>query len=108
MIWTILDGLMILFALGSGVSKVIGIQIERQGAEQLGVHYNYLIIMGVLQLLSIPMIYFKQYVAVVVLLGLPYLLFVYVCAAHKQYGFAALCFMVFSVTVIRCLAPGLS
>lgn len=103
MFGTILDWLMMLFALGSGVAKTIGIQAERQGAEQFGIDYNYIIVMGALQLLSVPLIYFNYYLAGVVLLGLPYLYFVYAGLVHGQYVLSVFSFVIFGVTVFRWL-----
>lgn len=104
MIWIFLNGLMMLFAFGSGVSKVVGISSERNVAEQLGIDYKLITFMGVLQLLSIPFVYFKYYFVVVLLLGFPYLFIVYLGSRHEQYMLSVFSFIIFSITVASWLA----
>lgn len=108
MVSTVLNWLMMLFALVSGVAKVIGVQVERHGAEQFAIDYNYIIAMGVLQLLSIPLIYFEYYLAVVFLLGVPYLFIAYLGVTHQQYTLSAFSLVIFFVTAFSWFASDMS
>mgnify|MGYP006264950949 CR=1 FL=1 len=104
MIWNILEWVMMLFALGSGISKVIGIPVERQGAEDLGVDYTYIMGMGVLQLVSIPLIYAGFYWGGVLFLGLPYLYIAYLGIVHKQHMLGSLSLVIVGITILRYMA----
>ncbi len=55
MIGFIIAWLIILFALGSGASKLISIKIEQYDAEELSINYKFILAMGVLQLIRAPL-----------------------------------------------------
>ena len=102
--FTIVDWVLIIFAVGSGVSKVIGIKVEKEGAQKFGIQYECVIVMGLLQLFSAVLIFFKLYLFVLFLFGVPYLYFVYVGAKFKDKVLAIFSFLAFSVVAFRWLA----
>ena len=103
MILTIVDWIIILFSFGSGISKIIGIKIERQGADKLGINYKFIKVMGALQLLSIPFVYLNYYMGGVVLLGLPYACIALISFKHKDHVLSIFSFIIFGITVLRWL-----
>lgn len=103
MIGTILDLLMIFFAIGSGISKILGIQAERQVVDKFGFNYKYIIVLGALQLVAALFIYFQNYFLGFILLGVPYLIFVYFGLKDKDYVLGIFSGVIVGVTLLRWL-----
>lgn len=103
MFLTIVDWVLIIFAFGSGASKVIGIKVEKEGAEKFGIKYEFILFMGLLQLVSAALIFFKFYLLALVLFGLPYLYFVYIGAKFKEKALALFSFLAFAIIAFRWL-----
>jgi hypothetical protein len=102
-IGTVLDWIMILFAIGSGISKVMGIPAERQVTDKFGINYYYIIALGLFQLVSVPLIYFQHYFLGFILLGAPYLLFVYFGLKHKNHVLSVFSGVIVGITLSRWL-----
>jgi len=100
---TIVSWLLIIFAITSSISKLIRFPAEINTAKQFGLNYKYINVLGVLQLLSALFIYFQNYFAGFLLLGVPYLLFVYLGLKQKNYVLSFFSLVIFLITLVMWL-----
>lgn len=74
---------------------------ERKPAAELGISYNWTILTGALQLPAIYFIYVNDYLPVLILAGIPYLLFAVRMTTRKKYMWAVVVVLITALIAIR-------
>lgn len=97
----IFDWVLGIFLAGSGLAKVLG--MEKAGAEKMGVHYNWIIVIGVTQLFAIYFIYAKLFLVVLVVVGGPYMYFGVRSIFRKEPMIVAILFAITAMIAARWL-----
>lgn len=100
MIQVVVGWMLAVFAAGSGVAKIYGIEAERTGADELGIPYLAMRCMGVAHIVSAGLLATGRPLAGALVLGASYLPFVYIAFAAGRVGLAWICVGVVCVTIV--------
>ena len=101
MLYEVLGWLLILFALASGVSKLFGVKMEKDGAQKYGINYSVIRYIGIAQLLSIPFVFFHYNWVGIILIGTPCIWLVFIGIKHQDHSLSLFSAAIIGAIVTR-------